>query len=213
MALFVAFEGIDGSGKTAQIRILRDSLVARGYNPLVTQEPGGTPLGEAADRWLKKLPNLSPLTELLLFEAARVEHVGKVIQPALKAGRIVLCDRFTASSIAYQAWGRGMDAKLVEELNRLATGGLQPSLTFFLDLPWQKALSRRGAADADNFEKQGPEFYERVREGYLSLAAANPKGWAVIEGAQSREAIAEEIRGTPFPSSPFPLDGGRLGWG
>ena len=175
MAPFVVFEGIDGSGKTTQIDILSRKLVANGHDPLVTLEPGGTPLGEAARPWLKSLGNLTPLTELLLFNAVRAEHVSKVIQPALDAGRIVLCDRFTASTMAYQAYGRGLDAKIVGELNRLATGGLQPSLTVFLDLPVEAAHSRKDAGALDNFEGQKREFHQRVRQSYQEMAARNPK--------------------------------------
>ena len=193
MAPFVVFEGIDGSGKTTQIQILRRTLISNGHDPLVTVEPDGTPLGEAAGRWLRGYPNLSPITELLLFEAVRAEHVAKVIQPALDAGRIVLCDRFTASTMAYQACGRGLDAKIVGELNRLATGGLQPSLTIFLDLPVEAAQSRKDTGALDNFESQKWEFHQRVRRGYQDMAARNPKTWITVDGTLSKETIAENI--------------------
>ena len=193
MAPFVVFEGIDGSGKTTQIQILRRTLISNGHDPLVTLEPGGTPLGEAARPWLRGYPNLSPITELLLFEAVRAEHVAKVIQPALDADRIVLCDRFTASTIAYQAYGRGLDAKMVGELNRLATGGLQPFLTIFLDLPVEAAHSRKDANALDKFESQKREFHQRVRQGYLYQAARNPKTWLTIDGTLPKETIAEKI--------------------
>ena len=156
MGLFIVFEGIDGSGKTTQVELLRQTLVANDHNPLVTQEPDGTPLGEAAGRWLRGYPNLSPLTELLLFQAARAEHVSKVIQPALDAGRIVLCDRFTASTIAYQSCGRGLDLQTIEGLNRLATNGLQPTLTVFLDLPPEATRARKQSDTLDEIEKAKP---------------------------------------------------------
>ena len=193
MAPFIVFEGIDGSGKTTQIQILRRKLVANGHDPLVTLEPDGTPLGEAAGRWLRGYPNLSPITELLLFEAVRAEHVTKVIQPALDAGRIVLCDRFTASTMAYQAWGRGLDAKTVDELNQLATGGLQPSMTIFLDLPVEAAQSRKDTGALDNFESQKWEFHRRVRQGYQNMAARNAETWVTVDGTLSKETIAEKI--------------------
>ncbi len=193
MAPFIVFEGIDGSGKTTQIDILRRKLVANGHDPLVTLEPDGTPLGEAAGRWLRGYPNLSPITELLLFEAVRAEHVTKVIQPALDAGRIVLCDRFTASTMAYQAWGRGLDAKVVKEINSLATGGLQPTLTVFLDLPIESAQSRKDPNALDNFESQKREFHQRVRRGYQNMAARNAETWVTVDGTLSRETVAEKI--------------------
>ena len=193
MAPFVVFEGIDGSGKTTQIDILRRTLISNGHNPVVTLEPGGTPLGEAARPWLKSLGNLTPLTELLLFNAVRAEHVTKVIQPALDAGRIVLCDRFTASTMAYQACGRGLDAKIVGELNRLATGGLQPSLTIFLDLPVEAAQSRKDTGALDNFESQKWEFHQRVRRGYQDMAASNPKTWITLDATLPKDTIAENI--------------------
>ena len=193
MTLFIVFEGIDGSGKSTQIEHLQRKLVSRGYNPLVTQEPDGTPLGKAAGQWLRGYPGLSPLTELLLFEAARAEHVEKVIQPALDSGRIVLCDRFAASTVAYQSWGRGMDVELVENLNGLASSGLRPSLTFFLDLSVEDAHSRKNNGDLDNFESQASEFRQRVRSGYQDIAARNPKTWVTLDATLSEPTIAETI--------------------
>ena len=203
MSLFIVFEGIDGAGKTTQIEILRQTLIAEGHDPLVTREPGGTRLGEAAGRWLRGYPNLSPLTELLLFQAARAEHVEKVIRPALDAGRIVLCDRFAASTIAYQAYGRGLDLEMVEDLNRLATGGLQPTLTIFLDLPVEAARSRKDPNALDNFERPEKEFRQRVHQGYQTLAANNPKTWLTIDATLPKAAIARKIHPhLPLTSSP-----------
>ena len=212
MAPFVVFEGIDGSGKTTQIQLLRRTLISNGHDHVVTLEPGGTPLGEAARPWLKSLGNLTPLTELLLFNAVRAEHVSKVIQPALDADRIVLCDRFTASTLAYQSWGRGLDAKVVKEINSLATLDLQPTLTIFLDLPIEAAHSRKGVVKkgnrqqlilwpgsrkkpdtVDEFEEQDWEFHRRVRRGYKDMAARNPKTWVTVDGTLSKETVAEKI--------------------
>ncbi len=193
MPPFIVFEGIDGSGKTTQIELLRQTLVANGHNPLVTQEPDGTPLGEAAGRWLRGYPDLSPLTELLLFQAARAEHVSKVIQPALDAGRIVLCDRFTASTIAYQSCGRGLDLQMIEDLNRLATNNLQPALTIFLDLPPEAIRTRKQSDTLDEIEKQNLDFYRRIRQGYQTLAADNPDTWLTIDGTLPKETIAEMV--------------------
>ncbi len=193
MALFIVFEGIDGAGKSTQIELLRRKLVAVGHSPLVTLEPGGTPLGEQAGPWLKRLEDLSPLTELLLFNAVRAEHVSKVIQPSLDQGRIILCDRFTASTIAYQAYGRGLDLKTVESINRLATGGLQPTQTVFLDLPPEETRARKQADTLDEIEKQNLNFYRRVRQGYLIQSANNPKTWVMVDGTLPTEEIAEKI--------------------
>lgn len=202
MAPFIVFEGIDGSGKSTQIELLSKRLITNGHKPLVTQEPDGTPLGEAAGRWLRGYPNLSPLTELLLFEAARAEHVEKVIQPALEAGRIVLCDRFTPSTIAYQAYGRGLDVKMVEDLNRLAANGLRPTLTVFLDVPIEAARSRMESDSLDVLESQRQEFHRRVRQGYLEMAANNPETWLTLNGALPVDTIAQKIWARVHPLLP-----------
>jgi len=193
VAPFIVFEGIDGSGKSTQIELLSQSLIANGHDPLVTQEPDGTPLGEAAGRWLRGYPNLSPVTELLLFEAARAEHVEKVIQPAIEAGRIVLSDRFAPSTMAYQSYGRGLDASIVEDLNRLAADGLKPTLTVFLDVPIEAARSRIEPDSLDVLENQQQEFHQRVRQGYLEMAANNPETWLTIDGTLPVDTIAEQI--------------------
>lgn len=193
MALFIVFEGIDGSGKSTQIELLQQRLVSNGHEPLLTEEPDGTPLGEAAGRWLRGYPDLSTVTELLLFEAARAEHVAKVIRPALNSGRIVLCDRFSASTIAYQGYGRGLDVETVEKINRLATGGLHPTLTVFLDLSPEVTRARKQADTLDEIEKQNLDFYRRVRQGYLAQASANPETWLTVDATLPQNAIAEKI--------------------
>ncbi len=193
MAPFIVFEGIDGSGKSTQIELLHQKLVAAGHPALVTREPGGTQLGDEAGRLLKSLANLSPITELLLFNAARAEHVLKIIQPALNSGRAVLCDRFTASTVAYQAYGRRLDVQTVEELNRLATGGLQPNLTVFLDLPIEAAHSRKDKDNLDEIERQSLEFHQRVRSGYQVQAANNADTWLTVDGTLSVDAIARQV--------------------
>lgn len=212
MAPFIVFEGIDGSGKSTQIELLRETLVANGHEPHVTREPGGTRLGDEADQWLKGIHKLSAITELLLFNAVRAEHVTKVIRPALDEGRIVLCDRFTPSTIAYQGYGRNLGTEVVGEINRLATFGLIPTLTIFLDLPVESAQSRsaiarkwdesqltlwtglRGDANlSDQFERQNRDFYRRVRKGYLEMAARNPETWLTLDGALPVDTLARKI--------------------
>ena len=135
MALFIVFEGGDGSGKSVQSRALFRRLRQQGYPALLTREPGGSALGENLRRWLKRSQGLSPLTELSLFTAARSQLVAEVVRPTLQSGTMVICDRFTASTVAYQGYGRGLDLKLVQRLNRLASDGLAPDLTVLLDLP------------------------------------------------------------------------------
>lgn len=197
MAPFIVFEGIDGSGKSTQVELLHRRLIDAGHKTLLTREPGGTHLGDEAGRLLRSVANLSPIAELLLFNAARAEHVDKIIKPALdsrlKTGQVVLCDRFSASTIAYQAYGRRLDVQTVEKINRLATGGLQPTLTIFLDLPPETAHSRKRTDTLDEFEKQNLDFYRRVRQGYQALAANNPETWLTIDATLPVDAIAQKI--------------------
>ena len=195
MGTFVVFEGIDGAGKSTQIQILHDALVSKGYNPLLTREPGGTPLGETVARWLKSYPQRSPLTELLFFNAIRAEHVTHVIKPALEAGRIVICDRFVASTLAYQGFGRGLDLQLIRQLNVLAAQGLQPSLTVFLDVHATTPHSRIDTEALDVFEKENLDFHQRVRQGFIEIAAEEDESWLVVNGSLEKEAIAKLVWG------------------
>lgn len=159
---------------------------------LLTHEPGGTPLGERARRILKATVPASPLAELLLFAAARAQLVEAVLRPALSAGAWVVCDRYTDSTIAYQGHGRGLDMETVRSVNALATGGLQPSLTFLLDLPVEAGLRRKGATD-DRFEGEGLAFHRRVRAGYLKLARREPGRIVVVDGRDAPSVIAHRI--------------------
>ena len=136
---------------------------------------------------------MTPLAECLLFTAARAEHVEKVIAPALDASKIVICDRFTASTVAYQGYGRGVDLALIHRLNNAATLGLQPDLTVLLDMPADQGLARKRANSRDVFESEALEFHRKVREGYLALAASAPGRWLVVDGAQSRRTLADQI--------------------
>lgn len=168
MSLFVTFEGIDRSGKTTQINILRDKLISMGIEPVMTREPGGTPASERIRDMLLSSGDIPPVTEAYLFAASRACHVRELIRPALQQGRIVLCDRFLDSSVAYQGYGRGLGEETVMRINKDAVDGLFPDITFFFDLaPEVRAL--RGA-DEDRIERSGDGFYAKVREGYLSLA-------------------------------------------
>jgi len=190
---FIVFEGGDGAGKSTQCRSLLHRLRQRGYPVVITREPGGTPLGESLRRLLKSRQTISNLSELLLFEAARAQLVEQVILPALLVGETVICDRFTASSIAYQGYGRGLDLGLIYQLNDYATGELSPDLTIWLDLPVKVAMARREQSDGDTFDGASPEFHEKVREGYSALSEQNPGKWLVLDATQSPQELARTI--------------------
>ena len=193
MACFIVFEGGDGSGKSTQARGLSRRLRRRGIPVLLTREPGGTPAGESIRRWLKGHHDLQPLSELLLFEAARTQLAASVIRPSLNRDSVVICDRYTASTVAYQGYGRRLDLGLIRQLNQVATGGLVPDLTVLLDLPAQIGLLRRGAAGTDPFETAPEEFQRRVREGYLAQAAAEPEKWLVLDGTRPQRQLSRDI--------------------
>ncbi len=205
LGLFIVFEGGEGAGKSTQARMLSRRLTREGYQVVLTHEPGGTPLGEAVRRWLKTRPGLTPTTELMLFTAARAQLVETVISPALESGRIVVCDRFVASTVAYQGCGRGLDLQLINRLNRAATHDLFPDLTVFLDMEVESGLARKKGhlggqtGERDTFESETLEFHRRVREGYLDLASSEPpgcsgrEGWLVIDGTLPRDTIASRI--------------------
>jgi len=137
--------------------------------------------------------DISPLTELMLFNASRAQLVDKVIQPSLKAGKVVICDRFADSTTAYQSYGRGLDLQMVKAVNNAATQGLKPDLTILLDIPAEEGLARKKAKKQDRFEQEDIAFHQRVREGYLKVAANDPQRWLVIDATQSKEKIEEII--------------------
>ncbi|MFC2005870.1 dTMP kinase [Chloroflexota bacterium] len=195
MALFITFEGGEGSGKTLQARILYRRLLQLAIPALLTQEPGGTPLGKRLARWLKWVQDtdISPLTELLMFNASRAQLLEDVILPGLKDGKIVICDRYTDSTTAYQSYGRGLDTEMVKAINNAATRGLTPSLTILLDLSVEEGFARKKAKLHDRFEKEDIAFHKRVRDGYLKLTVDDPQRWLVIDASQSKERIKEII--------------------
>ena len=191
---FITFGGGEGSGKTTQIRRLEEHLRGRGLEVVVTREPGGTPVAEAVREILLD-PSLEPvpLTELFLLEAARHDHVEGVIRPALARGAVVLCDRFADSSVVYQGRVGGVEAATVEGLNRIATGGLEPDLTFVLDLPAEEGLARvarRNGGDRGNrIDSHPPEFHRRVRDAFLELALGDPRRFRVLPAEQDEERL------------------------
>jgi len=197
-APFLTFEGIEGSGKSTQIRLLSDFLAARGVPHLVTREPGGTPLAEAVRSLLLEPSRREapfPETELLLYEAARCQHARAVVRPALEAGTAVLCDRFCDATLAYQGAGRGLDAAWIEELNAFAANGLVPDLTVLLDLPPEEGLARlaRRAGGPDRLEAEAIAFHRRVREGYLALATRHPGRIVVVDASPPPERVFSEV--------------------
>ena len=197
---FVVLEGIDGCGKTTQLERLREWLPSSGLMPsgarlLTSREPGGTPLGQALRELLLHPPaEASPCSdaELLLYAADRAQHVAGVIRPALEAGDWVLCDRFTGSTVAYQGYGRGLPLERIAALEGFATGGLEPDLTLWLDLPLEESLRRRRGRAADRIEASGHAFLERVAAGFATLA--RQRGWQRVDALQSSELVSRDCQ-------------------
>ncbi len=199
---FITFEGPEGAGKSTQIRLLRESLEARGFRCVVTREPGGTPLAEELRAIVKNhsgAEKLHKATELLLMEAARSQHVREVIRPALISGAVVLCDRFYDSTTAYQGGARGMESSLIDTLNCFAAAECIPDLTILLDLPPEAGFKRtRKRAETqgeyDRFEEEKLDFHRRVRETFLAIAAAEPERVRVIDADRDAGAVARAVR-------------------
>ncbi len=191
---FITFEGIDGAGKSSHIEQTVEWLRQRGHPVLVTREPGGTPLAEQL-RALVLHSGMDPLTEALLVFAARRDHLVQVIEPALKAGQWVVCDRFTDASFAYQGGGRGFERAVLNELERWVQQGRQPDLTIWFDLPAAVAAERRAAARApDRFESQDPSFFERVRAGYEQRWQQAPQRMRRIDAQGERDTVWQRVR-------------------
>lgn len=202
MALFITFEGIEGCGKTTQIKILAERLKNRGDRVLVTREPGGCPISDQIRRILLHPENdqLFAKAELLLYAAARAQHVEEVILPALQGGKTVLCDRYCDATLAYQGYARGLELPLVKHLNDLAAGACLPGLTLLLDMPADEGLQRalRRNTDSGNpqegrFEQEALAFHGKVRQGYLNLANQDPQRFRVIDATGTLEQVAERI--------------------
>jgi dTMP kinase len=196
MSLFITFEGGEGSGKSTQARLLYRKLNQMAVPAILVHEPGSTPIGEKLARLLKhgKDTRISPLTELYLFNAARAQLVKEVIRPALNKGKVVICDRYTDSTIAYQGYGRGIETDLIIQLNVQATEGLKPDLTVFVDVPVKTGLARK-TRKADRFERESVTFHNKVRNGYLALIEMEPKRFLVVDGKRTKREIAGEILG------------------
>ena len=194
MSLFITFEGGEGSGKSFQSNVLLKLLTREEIPAIQTREPGGTPLGEDITKCLKwQTSPISPLAELLLFNASRSHLVETVINPALEEGKVVICDRFTDSTVVYQGYGRQLDMETIEKINALATGGLKPDLTILMNILPGIGLARKRGQKRDRFEKESLTFHNRIRRGYLELAAKEPDRWLVIDAGKSKQDIAREI--------------------
>lgn len=196
--MFISFEGIDGSGKSTQLVLLRDVLEQAGSTVVTIREPGATLLSESIrEILLSNKQTITSTAELLLFSAARTQLVEKVIEPALGQGTVILCDRYVDSTTAYQGYGRMLDMQNVTACNRIATRGVMPSVTFFIDVAFEQAQQRMhfdtGAGEPDRMERAGREFFERVREGYLAIAQNEPTRMVVIDGARDRAVIHHDI--------------------
>ena len=195
MSLFITYEGGEGCGKSVQAKALYERLCQEGIPAILTYEPGGTSLGDEICRLLKWNEDLdiTPLTELFLFNASRSQLVDKVIKPNLEKGKVVICDRFADSTSVYQGYGRGLDMEVIRTINDTATQGLHPDLTILLDLPVEAGFIRKSHNRQDRFENEDTTFHEKVHQGYLELAAEEPELWLVIDASQSKEIIADII--------------------
>lgn len=191
--LFITFEGGDGCGKTTQIKLLDEYLRGKGYKTLLTREPGSKGLGiKLREILLNYDGEVSPTCESFLFLADRAQHVDCIIKPALEEGVIVLCDRHTDSTVAYQGYGRGLDLEQIHNLNNIATSGLKPDLTIVLDVDVETSQKRVGA-EKDRMESAGIEFFERVRKGFLEIAKQEPERVKVVDSTQTIEEIHQQI--------------------
>jgi dTMP kinase len=189
---FISFEGIEGTGKSTQAKLLQQGLLGLGYEVILTEEPGGTLISLRIREILLSVDhtNMKPLTELLLYNAARAQHIEEVILPALNRGAVVITDRFTDSTFAYQGYGRGIDLDLLESIDKIATNGLRPDITVLLDLDVETGLKRnRRINKTDRLELEDVEFHERVRKGYHELAAKEPERIKVLDASVGIEEL------------------------
>jgi len=203
LSLFITFEGVEGSGKTSQIQRLKKYLTQKGIPCRITREPGGCPIGEKVRKILLNPDHreMVPTTELFLYEAARAQHVKEVLKPFLKKGGVILCDRFCDATLAYQGYGRRIELKWIDRLNRLSSQGIKPDVTFLLDCPsdvgLNRALQRNRALKQEReerFEREEIQFHRRVRKGYLAIARKEPHRVKVIDTREGEEKVFEKIR-------------------
>jgi dTMP kinase len=194
--MFITFEGCEGCGKTFQSRKISNYLAGVKIPLVSTSDPGGTQLGKELEHFMKQQPHdaISAEVELFLFNVCRIQLVKEVISPALQQGKIVLCDRFIDSTLAYQGYGRGIDLTTIKTLHNIATGGMKPDFTILLDIPVDRGLQRKHTKRRDRFEEEDLSFHNKVRNGYLKMAAEEPERWFIVDGVQQAEDISEIIR-------------------
>ena len=193
MGIFIVFEGGEGVGKTTQARALFRRLVNRHYDVILTYEPGGTCLGKVLRPQIMGRSDITPMAELFLLAASRAQLVKEVIAPALSREQIVICDRYTASTVAYQGYGRGLQLELIEQVNRAATGGLEADLTILLTIAPEAGLARKKDDIKDTFEAQATDFHDRVQQGYKTLAAAYHESWVVLDGSLPVREVSTQV--------------------
>lgn len=193
--LFITFEGTDGCGKTTQIELLKRYLEKKGYKVVLTREPGAKGLGEKLREILLNYDgDVSSNCESFLFLADRAQHIDMLIKPSIERGEVVLCDRHTDSTVAYQGYGRGLDLNQIKMLNDIATNGVKPDMTFVFDIDIETAQERVGKTK-DRMESAGIEFFKRVRQGYLEIAKSEPERVKVLDATQTIETIANQVKG------------------
>ena len=201
--MFITFEGIEGSGKTTQIKLLIPVLEAKGYECVCTREPGATDIGEKIRAILldSSHTTMLPITELLLYEADRSQHLREIIEPAVAANKVVVSDRFFDATTVYQGYARGFDLKLIEQMHDIVIGDTKPDLTIILDLPvdvglkraWQRIRTQTTSLREDRFEREAIAFHEKVRQGYLTLARLEPERIRVIDASRNPETVHKDI--------------------
>lgn len=195
--IFITFEGVEGSGKTTQIKLLAEDFKKLGREVVLTREPGGTPISEKIRNILLDTAHgeMSPVTEMLLYAASRNQHISEVIAPALQAGKVVLCDRYADATTAYQGAARKIDSEVISAAHEIATGGLMPAITILLDCPEDMGLKRARDRNAgvDRLEREKLDFHKRVRDGYLAIAKREPERVIVIDGTQDVETIHKQV--------------------
>lgn len=194
--IFISFEGIEGTGKTIQSRLLYEYLTKKGYEVTLTEEPGGTRIGLKIRDLLLSVENkgMTPLAELLLYNASRAQHIHEVILPLMNKGAIVITDRFTDSTVAYQGYGRGIDLSIINSIKRMVAADLQPDITILLDLDVEVGLKRnRGINKMDRLELEDVEFHKRVRNGYIEIATKEPERIKLVDASEGIEQVHNRI--------------------
>lgn len=193
--IFITLEGPEGAGKTTQLKLLSKFLQDEGIEHLITRDPGGTSLGKPIRRILLNADSVvSPISELLLYEADRAQNVSEIILPGLNEGKLVFCDRYTDSTLAYQGYGRGIDLELIAQLNEVASQGLRPERTILFDIESSAGLARLHPSGHDRLEREAIEFHQKVRHGYLDLAGKDTKRWRILDASMPMSVVQDELR-------------------